>query len=205
MAQLLLRCGAPTSLLGGSMAVTGEDAFVALAKAIAFQQISTKAGQTIWTRVLDVVGGAGKMTPAAIAAASVDELRAAGLSGRKVEYVKDLSLHFSSGQLSTHSLLSMDDEAATAALTRVRGIGVWSAHMYLIFGLNRSDVLAWGDYGIRKAFRAEYGGSPNSMPERAEIETKAAAWAPHRTLACWALWRSLDLGKAEAAAAAAPR
>ena len=86
----------------------------------------------------------------------------------------------------------MSDDDCVAALTQVRGIGVWSAHMFLIFGLNRADVLPWGDFAVRKAYRSLYGGNATKLPERAELEAAGAAWAPHRTLGAWYCWRSLD-------------
>ena len=203
MAELLLRCGGPSaaaSLLEGSIAAKGHDAFFALAMAIAYQQLSTKAGATIWGRVVTVVGGHAKVSPAAIEAATDSSLRSAGLSGRKVEYMKSLASHFSTGKLSTAHLHALDDAAAIEALTAVRGIGVWSAHMFLLFGLNRSDIMPWGDLGIKKGFRLVCGGSAKKLPERKELEARAAVWAPHRSLAAWALWRALDLDKEKNAA-----
>jgi DNA-3-methyladenine glycosylase II len=126
------------------------------------------------------------------------------VSGRKLEYLTGLAAAFAAEQLSGAALASMRDDDAIAALTQLRGIGVWSAHMFLIFGLNRGDVFPWGDFAIRKAYRALYGGSKTAaLPERGELERAAAAWAPHRSLAAWYLWRSLDAAPAGEDAAAA--
>jgi DNA-3-methyladenine glycosylase II len=156
------------------------------------QQLSTKAAGTIWRRVVDALGGDASVTPARLLAAPGDALRAAGVSGRKLEYLTGLAAAFAAGQLSGAALAGMRDDDAIAALTQLRGIGVWSAHMFLIFGLNRGDVFPWGDFAIRKAYRALYGGSKAALPERGELERAAAAWALHRSLAAWYLWRSLD-------------
>jgi DNA-3-methyladenine glycosylase II len=154
-------------------------------------QLSTKAAATIWGRVVAALGGDACVTPTHVLAAPVTTLRAAGLSGRKAEYLQSLAAAFAEQRLSSEALAALSDDAAVAALTQVRGLGVWSAHMFLIFGLNRADVLPWGDYGIRKAYRKLYGGGA-ALPARAELEAAAADWAPHRSLAAWYLWRALD-------------
>jgi DNA-3-methyladenine glycosylase II len=171
-------------------------------------QLSTKAAGTIWRRVVSALGGDGDdddaITPARLLATPGETLRAAGVSARKLEYLCGLAAAFSDGRLSGRALAAMCDDDAIAALTTLRGVGVWSAHMFLIFGLARADVFPWGDFAIRKAFRAQYGGGV-ALPAREELERAAQAWAPHRSLAAWYLWRSLDaapLPAAEAAAAA---
>ena len=115
----------------------------------------------------------------------------------QVEYIKDLAAHFVAGKLSSTALKAMGNEEAIEALTRVRGIGEWSAHMFLLFGLNRADVLPWGDLGIRKATVVVYGSGRKALPDREELERRAAKWAPYRSLASWALWRALDGGTSQ--------
>lgn len=192
LAALIRTHGPPTALLEGSLAARGQDAFVSLARSIAFQQLATKAASTIWGRVVAALGGEEHVTPARVLATPAGTLRAAGLSGRKVEYVTGLAAAFADGSLDGSALARLSDAQVEAALVAVRGFGPWSAHMFLLFGLNRADVLPWGDYGVRKAFAQLYKGSSKQLPSRAELERAGAAWAPHRSLAAWYLWRALD-------------
>ena len=144
---------------------------------------------SIYDRVIGLFDGA---TPSAAALLEIDDdaLRSAGLSGRKVEYVKDLASHVVSGELEVERLRDLTDEKVIEEVTAVRGLGVWTAHMFLIFHLEREDVLPVGDLGIRKAIKAEYG--LNELPTTAEMEELAEPWRPHRTLACLYLWESIS-------------
>jgi DNA-3-methyladenine glycosylase II len=171
------------------------DAFQTLARAIVGQQISVKAAQSVWTRFLAAVG---VMAPDAVVAADPLALRAAGLSVRKAEYVQDLARHFASGAIDAASWPQLDDEAIIAQLTEVRGIGRWTAEMYLIFNLARPDVLPLADLGLQRALQLHYGRGRPLGPRR--LRTVTRAWAPWRSVATWYMWRSL-----EAVPVAAPR
>ena len=164
------------------------DAYGALLRAVVGQQLSTKAAATIFDRVLGIFGD---RMPSAAELLDADEeaLRGAGLSGRKVEYLKDLAAHVVSGELEIDRLDALPDEKVISELVAVRGLGVWTAHMFLIFHLERPDVLPVGDLGIRRAVRTEYG--LDELPAPAEMERIAEPWRPHRTLACLYLWESL--------------
>ena len=164
------------------------DAYGALLRAIVGQQLSVKAAATIFDRVLAIFGGR-MPTPQELLDADVSELRGAGLSGRKVEYLKDLAARTISGELELDRFSELDDETIVAELTAVRGLGVWTAHMFLIFHLERPDVLPVGDLGIRNAVAAAYG--LEVPPAPAELEEIAVPWRPHRTLASLYLWESL--------------
>ena len=165
-----------------------EDAYGTLLRAIVGQQLSTKAAFTIFGRIQEMFGGR-TPSPQEVLDADPDALRACGLSGRKVEYVQDLARHVSSGELEVDRLPELSDEEVVAEITAVRGLGVWTAHMFMMFHLERPDVLPVGDLGIRAAARNEYG--LDELPAAAELEEIAEAWRPHRTLACIYLWGSL--------------
>jgi DNA-3-methyladenine glycosylase II len=164
------------------------DAYGALLRAIVGQQLSTKAARTIYLRVLDLFGGA-TPSPEQLLEASEEDLRGAGLSGRKVEYIRDLATHVLSGELELDRLDELGDEEVIAELVAVRGLGRWTAEMFLIFHLERPDVLSGGDLGIRKAVQIEYELEEMPTPER--VMEIAAPWSPHRSLASLYLWESL--------------
>jgi DNA-3-methyladenine glycosylase II len=165
-----------------------NDAYGALLRAIVGQQLSTKAARTIYGRVLELFDGT---TPSPEQLLEVDEadLRAAGLSGRKVEYVRDLASHVIEGELELDRLDQLDDEAVIEEIVAVRGLGVWTAEMFLMFHLERPDVLSGGDLGIRKAVQIEYG--LKEMPPPAKVLEIGEPWRPHRSLASLYLWESL--------------
>ena len=165
------------------------DPYEALARAIVGQQLSTKAAASIWSKVLAVFGEE-TPTPKQVLAAHPQELRDAGLSWSKVAYFRDLAERVTDGDLDTKRLPELDDEAVIEELTRIKGVGRWTAEMFLIFHLGRPDVLSTGDLGIRKAAQLAYG--LEEMPSPAELEQLGEAWRPHRTLACLYLWRSLE-------------
>jgi DNA-3-methyladenine glycosylase II len=164
------------------------DAYGMLLRSVVGQQVSAKAAATIYGRVLDLLGGT-TPTPAELLAAGPEKLRAAGLSGRKVEYVRDLAAHVESGELELDRLSELDDEEVIAEVSAIRGFGVWSAQMFLIFQLERPDVLPTGDLGIRRAVQIEYG--LDDLPDPADLTEIAEPWRPQRTLACIYLWESL--------------
>jgi DNA-3-methyladenine glycosylase II len=164
------------------------DPFVTLARSVVGQQISVQAAQTIWDRFAKI--GKGRLMPAKVLKMKVDDMRACGLSARKIEYLVDLALHFDSGALHVAQWESMDDEAIIAELVAIRGIGRWTAEMFLIFHLMRPDVLPLDDVGMLRGISENYfSGEPVSRSEAKEV---AAAWAPYRSVATWYLWRSLD-------------
>jgi DNA-3-methyladenine glycosylase II len=173
---------------GSGFLVTRGDAFTTLARAIVGQQISVAAAQAVWDRV--EIASKKKVNPKNILALSVEELRAAGLSGRKVEYIQDLAEHFDFGRLHANQWKDMDDESVIKELSAIRGIGRWTAEMFLIFNLVRPDILPLDDVGLIKAISHNYfSGEPVSRHEAREV---AANWAPWRTVATWYMWRSID-------------
>lgn len=166
-----------------------RDAYGALLGSVISQQLSTKAAATIHGRVLEMFGGR-TPTPAELLAVDSDRLRACGLSGRKVEYVRDLATHIESGELELGRLGELSDQEVIAEISAIRGFGRWSAEMFLIFFLGRPDVLPVGDLGIRKAARVAYG--LEELPDPTQLEEIAEPWRPRRSLACIYLWESLD-------------
>lgn len=165
-----------------------NDAYGALLRAIVGQQLSTKAARTIYLRVVDIFGGT-TPSPEQLLEASEADLRGAGLSGRKVEYVRDLAAHILSGELEVERLDELDDATVITELIAVRGLGQWTAEMFLIFHLERPDVLSGGDLGIRKAVQIEYGLA--EMPKPEKVLEIGEPWRPHRSLASLYLWESL--------------
>ncbi|HEU4705969.1 MAG TPA: DNA-3-methyladenine glycosylase [Solirubrobacterales bacterium] len=164
------------------------DAYGALLRAIVGQQLSTKAARTIYLRVLDLFGGA-TPSPEQLLEAEEADLRAAGLSGRKTEYVRDLAAHVLGGELELDRLEQLSDEEAIAEIVAVRGLGRWTAEMFLLFHLQRPDVLSGGDLGIRKAVQVEYG--LEEMPPPQRVLEIGDPWRPYRSLASLYLWESL--------------
>jgi DNA-3-methyladenine glycosylase II len=164
------------------------DAYGALLRAIVGQQLSTKAARTIYRRVLDLFDGA-TPAPERLLEAEEEDLRAAGLSGRKVEYLRDLAAHVISGELELGRLDELPDEMVIEEIVAVRGLGQWTAEMFLIFHLERPDVLSGGDLGIRKAVQVEYGLEEMPTPQR--VLEMGEPWRPHRSLASLYLWESL--------------
>jgi DNA-3-methyladenine glycosylase II len=162
----------------------------ALVRAIVGQQLSTKAARSIYGRLSERFDGR-TPTPEEVLADDPEELRAAaGLSRAKVGYLRSLAEHVLSGELELERLDQLDDEVVIAELVAVKGLGTWTAHMFLMFHLQRPDVLPVGDLGVRRAIERAYG--LNDLPDAATIERIAEPWRPHRTLACRYLWRSLD-------------
>ena len=167
------------------------DAFTTLARSIVGQQISVKAAAAVWGRFC---GTCGEVSPKSVLRRRATTLRACGLSERKVEYIRDLCQHFVSGRVEPTRFAEQDDEAIIAELTDIRGIGRWTAEMFLIFNLLRPNVLPLDDLGLLKAVSLHYlDGEPIVGREgRARVESLAIDWAPWRSVATWYLWRSLD-------------
>lgn len=163
------------------------EAFMTLARAIVGQQISVKAAQSVWDRVCACVG---EITPENVLARKRPELRACGLSDRKTEYIADLAQHFADGRIHVQRWPDMSDEAIIAELVEVRGIGRWTAEMFLIFSLLRPDVFPLDDLGLQKGIRLAYfRGRKVSLKTMHKL---GEAWRPWRSVATWYLWRSLD-------------
>ncbi len=172
---------------GNAILESRGDAFVTLARSIVGQQISVKAAQSVWDRFASL---SRKLTPAGVLKLKVDDMRAAGLSARKVEYLVDLALHFDSGAVHVKQWQGMDDEAIIAELVAIRGIGRWTAEMFLIFHLMRPNVLPLDDVGLINGISRNYfSGEPVSRSDAREV---AQAWSPYCTVATWYIWRSLD-------------
>jgi DNA-3-methyladenine glycosylase II len=166
-----------------------DDEYGALLRSIVGQQLSVKAARSIYTRLTDMFGGR-TPSPAELLAADPEEVRGVGLSRPKVKYIRDLAQHVEDGSLHLASLDDMSDEAVIAELTAVKGLGEWTAHMFLMFHLHRPDVLPVGDLGIRRAVERHYG--LEGMPDAETLERLGERWAPYRTLASLYLWHSLD-------------
>ncbi len=167
------------------------DAFTTLARSIIGQQISVKAAQSVWLRFTTLLGGEPmRVSSAALLAIEPARIREAGLSARKVDYVLDLAQHFESGAVHVDQWQQMDDEAIIDELVAIRGIGRWTAEMFLIFYLMRPNVLPLDDLGLIKGISRNYfSGEPVSRAEAREV---GDAWAPYRSVATWYIWRSLD-------------
>lgn len=163
------------------------DAFTTLARSVVGQQISVKAAQSVWNRFQGLVAN---MTPESVLLLKAEDMRQAGLSARKVEYLLDLSSRFSTGELNTQAWPTMSDESIVQELVSIRGVGRWTAEMFLIFHLMRPNVLPLDDVGLINGIsRAYYSGEPVS---RSEVRELASSWSPYATVATWYIWRSLE-------------
>jgi DNA-3-methyladenine glycosylase II len=167
----------------------GTPEFSSLAEAIVYQQLNGKAAVTIFNRFAALAGE--PLTPEGILKLSDAQLRSVGLSKQKSAYLKDLAAKTASGLLDFTRLPDLTDEEVIQHLTQVKGIGVWTAHMFLMFSLRRPDVLPTGDYGVQVAMRKHY--KKRKLPKPKDMEKIAKAWAPYRSVACWYMWRSLDI------------
>jgi DNA-3-methyladenine glycosylase II len=165
------------------------DAYEAIARAVVGQQLSTKAARSIWERLIARFDGSFP-PPAELLATEPESLREAGLSWSKVGFLRDLAERIENGSLDLGALAKLPDEDVIAELTEIKGIGRWTAEMFLIFHLARPDVVSTGDLGIRRAAQLAYG--LDELPGPHDLERIAEPWRPHRTLACLYLWRSLD-------------
>lgn len=177
--------------LGDGRLESRGDAFTTLARSIVGQQISVKAAQSVWRRFTELMtSDAQVVLPNAVLDLSVELMRSAGLSGRKVEYLSDLAAHFQAGKVHVPQWHGMGDEAIIEELVAIRGIGRWTAEMFLIFHLMRPNVMPLDDVGLIKGISVNYfSGEPVSRAEAREV---GDAWAPFRSVATWYLWRSLD-------------
>jgi DNA-3-methyladenine glycosylase II len=165
------------------------DAYGALLRSIVGQQLSTKAAATIYGRMMEIFGGH-TPAPRELLEADPDKIRAAGLSRPKIAYLRDLAQHVEDGTLELERLPDLPDEEVAAQLTAIKGLGQWTADMFLMFHLRRPDILPVGDQGIRRAVKVEY--RLRKMPDPKRMQRIAKPWRPYRTLACLYLWSSLD-------------
>src|SRR5215467_10231200 len=165
-----------------------EPTFATLVRSIVYQQLSGKVAIVIYNRLVE--GAGGELTPEAILKLKPAKLRKIGLSRQKSAYILDLARQTKQGIVSFEKIHQLSDEQVIEHLTAVKGIGVWTAHMFLIFALRRTDILPTGDLGVRMAIRKAYG--LEDLPKPVEIEAIARAWRPYCSVAAWYLWRSLD-------------
>jgi DNA-3-methyladenine glycosylase II len=170
-----------------------EPEFGTLVRSIVYQQLSGKVASVILERLLDALPGR-KLTPRAILKLTPEKMRSIGLSGAKTAYIRDLAERTKSGEVIFEDIHGRTDEEVIEHLTQVKGIGVWTAHMFLIFALQRPNVLPIGDLGVRAAIKKAY--ALEELPKPQDVERIAASWHPYCSVATWYLWRSLD-GSAE--------
>jgi DNA-3-methyladenine glycosylase II len=166
-----------------------EPGFETLVRSIVYQQLSGRVASVIFSR-LHAAAGEERLTPAGIMKLRPERMRKLGLSGQKTLYIRELAKHTRRGSVVFEALPGFDDAGVIEHLTRVKGIGVWTAQMFLMFALRRPDVLPVADLGIRTAMKKAYG--LDDLPKPPEIEKIAAAWKPYASIACWYLWRSLE-------------
>jgi DNA-3-methyladenine glycosylase II len=166
-----------------------EPSFETLVRSIVYQQLSGRVASVIFGR-LHAAAGEEALTPAGIMKLRPEKMRKLGLSAQKTLYIRELAKHAKRGSIVFENLPDTDDAAVIEHLTRVKGIGVWTAQMFLMFALRREDVLPVADLGIRSAMKKAYG--LDDLPKPAEMEKIASAWKPYRSIACWYLWRSLE-------------
>ena len=167
----------------------GVPEFCSVAEAIVYQQLNGKAAVTIFKRFAALAGE--PLTPEGILKLSDEQLRSVGLSKQKSAYLKDLAVKTAAGLLDFSRLHELTDEEVIEHLTQVKGVGVWTAHMFLMFSLRRPNVLPTGDYGVQVAIRKHY--RKRKLPKPKDMEKLAKAWEPYRSVACWYMWRSLDI------------
>jgi DNA-3-methyladenine glycosylase II len=167
----------------------GEPVFHSLAEAIVYQQLNGKAAVTIFKRFAALAGE--PVTPEGIAKLTAQQMRSVGLSKQKSSYLRDMAERAIRGELDFTRLPEMTDDEVIKHLTQVRGVGVWTAHMFLMFTLKRPNVLPTGDFAVQMAIKKHY--NKRKLPKPVHMEKIAKAWEPYRSVACWYLWRSLDI------------
>jgi DNA-3-methyladenine glycosylase II len=175
--------------LGPCQMEFGEPQFHSLAEAIIYQQLNGKAAVTIFKRFKELAGD--PLTPEGILKLTAEQMRTVGLSKQKSSYLVDMAQRARRGELDFSRLPRMTDDGVIEHLTQVKGVGVWTAHMFLIFTLRRPNVLPVGDFGIRMAIKKHY--RKRKLPNPAQMEKIAKSWEPYRSVACWYLWKSMDV------------
>jgi DNA-3-methyladenine glycosylase II len=166
----------------------GPPEFHSLAEAIIYQQLNGRAALTIFNRFAALAGN--PLTPAGILKLTNEQMRSVGLSKQKSSYLRDMAVRAASGELDFSRLPQLSDEEVIKHLTQVKGVGVWTAQMFLMFTLKRPNVLPTGDFGVQMAMKKHY--NKRKMPKPAQMEKIARCWEPYRSIACWYLWRSMD-------------
>ena len=167
----------------------GDPTFHSLAEAIVYQQLNGKAAVTIFKRFSDLAGT--PLTAEGILKLTDEQMRSVGLSKQKSSYLKDMAQRASRGELDFSRLAKMTDAEVIEHLTQVKGVGVWTAQMFLMFTLKRPNVLPTGDYGVQNAIRKYY--KKRKLPKPAQMEKLAKCWEPYRSVACWYLWKGMDI------------
>ena len=168
-----------------------NDYFQSLVRSIVFQQLSGKVADIIYQRLVSLVPK-NRINPKSILMVSDNDMRGAGLSLRKVSYIKNLAVYFDTNVFSSKEVQKMSNEAISSELIQIKGIGQWTVDMFLMFTLNRPDIMTYSDLGIQKAMRIVF--NLNRLPTKSEMESLSARWKPYRTIACWYLWKIVDDG-----------
>jgi len=168
----------------------GQDYFQSLLRSIVFQQLSGKAAQTIYERLLNLIPKTSNICPNEVLKLDKDEMRKAGLSFQKINYVRNLADYFENNSLQKKDVEEMTDEEISKELTKIKGIGQWTVDMFLMFTLHRTDILPYKDLGIQKGIMIIL--NMKNLPSIKEMENCSRKWRPYRTIACWYLWRMVD-------------
>ena len=168
----------------------GQDYFQSLLRSIVFQQLSGKAAQTIYERLVSLIPKTSNLCPNEVLKLNKDEMRKAGLSFQKINYVKNLADYFENNSLQKKDVEEMTDEEISKELIQIKGIGQWTVDMFLMFTLNRADILPYKDLGIQKGIMKIF--KMKNLPSKKEMENCSRKWRPYRTIACWYLWRIAD-------------
>ena len=166
------------------------DYFQSLLRSIVFQQLSGKAANTIYERFINLIPKTVTLSPKEVLKLDKDEMRKTGLSFQKINYLRNLAYFFENNSFQKKDVERMTDEEISNALTQIKGIGQWTVDMFLMFTLNREDILPYTDLGIQKGFKKIF--NMNNLPSKKEMETHSKIWRPYRTIACWYLWRTVD-------------
>lgn len=169
---------------------TKQDYFQSLLRSIVFQQLSGKAANTIYERFINLIPKTVTLSPKEVLKLDKDEMRKTGLSFQKINYLRNLAYFFENNSFQNKDVERMTDEEISNALTQIKGIGQWTVDMFLMFTLNRADILPYTDLGIQKGFKKIF--NMNNLPSKKEMETHSKIWRPYRTIACWYLWRTVD-------------
>ena len=168
----------------------GQDYFQSLLRSIVFQQLSGKAARTIYERLVNLIPKTSNICPNEVLKLDKDEMRKAGLSFQKINYVRNLADYFENNSFQKKDVERMTDEEISRELTQIKGIGQWTVDMFLMFTLNRADILPYGDLGIQKGIMKIL--NKKNLPSKKEMENCSKKWVPYRTIACWYLWRMTD-------------
>ena len=168
----------------------GQDYFQSLLRSIVFQQLSGKAAQTIYERLVSLIPKTSHLWPNEVLKLNKDEMRKAGLSFQKINYVKNLADYFENNSLQKNNVEKMTEEEISKELIQIKGIGQWTVDMFLMFTLNRADILPYKDLGIQKGIMKIL--NMKNLPSKKEMENCSRKWRPYRTIACWYLWRMAD-------------